>query len=284
MNPSDSIPPNSVRLSVAGLDITVAPTDDELYGPIKELFALFAEALNALPSNRRAVVGLAGVPGSGKSTLAALLAYVSTRRERPIPTAAVSMDGWHWPNARLDAMTATGPNAEPVSMRARKGSPDSFDVEGVAAAIAGLREAYVPVRLPVYDRRLHEPVPDAQVISPGVRLILLEGLYVLSHEAPWQRVAEQLDMSLYLDADPAVCREAVVRRHVIGGLSRAEAEQKYDTNDRLNADVVTASRRFADALIRTDADYRLVGVDVLRRRFSGAARPGRFEGPHHHVR
>jgi pantothenate kinase len=280
MDQTDPIPPNAVRLSVAGLDVVVAPTEEELRGPIGDLFGLFGEALKGMPADRRAIVGLAGVPGSGKSTLATLLAYVSTRCDRPVPAAAVSIDGWHWPNARLDEMTATGPKGEPVSMRARKGSPGSYDVAGIVAAMAALREAYMPARLPAYDRRLHEPVPGALVIPPGVRLILFEGNYILSHEEPWRQAAEQLDVALFLDADLALCREAVIRRHVIGGASRAEAERKYESNDRLNADVVLASKRFADAVVHVDADHRLTLVEVLRRRFSGAARLSRFPSLH----
>jgi pantothenate kinase len=269
MTSADSIPPNSVRLNVAGFEVAVAPTDAELRGPIRELFHLFAEALDTMPVTHRAVVGLAGVPGSGKSTLAALLAYLSTRREPPVPAAAVSIDGWHWPNETLDTMTATDADGRSVPMRARKGSPGSYDVAGIVQAIAALREAHMPARLPVYDRRIHAPVPGAQVIPPGVRVILLEGNYVLSRDELWRPVAEQLDMALYLDTDAERCREAVIRRHVLGGLSRAEAEQKYETNDRLNAEFILASRRFADVVIHTDAERRLTDIEVLRRRSRG---------------
>ncbi|HOW17698.1 MAG TPA: hypothetical protein PLC79_01575 [Phycisphaerae bacterium] len=269
MTSADSIPPNSVRLNVAGFEVAVAPTDAELHGPIRDLFHLFAEVLDTMPVTRRAVVGLAGVPGSGKSTLATLLAYLSTRRERPIPTAAVSIDGWHWPNETLDTMTTTDAAGRSVPMRTRKGSPGSYDVAGIAQAIATLREAHMPARLPVYDRRIHAPVPGAQVIAPGVRVILLEGNYVLSRDELWRPVAEQLDMALYLDTDAERCREAVIRRHILGGLSRAEAEQKYETNDRLNAEFILASRRFADVVIHTDAERHLAGIEVLRRRSRG---------------
>ncbi len=276
MTESDSIPANSVRLTVAGLDVVVAPTQKELRGPIADLFRLFHDTLGNLPSQRRALVGLAGVPGSGKSTLAALLEYLGMRQALPLPTAAVSIDGWHWPNATLDAMTTVGPDGQSVSMRTRKGSPGSFDVGGIVDAIGLLRDAYMPARLPVYDRRRHEAVPAAHVVAPGVRLIVLEGNYVLCRDEPWRLVAEQLDLAVYVEADPAVCREAVIGRHIIGGLSRQEAIRKYETNDALNAEVVAASKRFADVIIHTDADRRLTGVEVLRRRASGAARSCRL--------
>ncbi len=281
MTQHEPMPANSVRLCVSGLEVVVAPTDEELRGPIADLFTVFREALDNRPVSERVIVGLAGLPGSGKSTVAALLAYLGSRRPDPLPVAAVSIDGWHWPNAVLDTMPASDPAGRPVTMRNRKGSPASFDVAGIVRAIAMLRDAYVPTRLPVYDRRVHEPVAGALVVAPGVRLILLEGNYVLCREPPWNQVYEQLDLALFLDADPATCRDAVIHRHVLGGASREEAIRKYEDNDRANADVVAASRRLADVVVRVDADHRLTGVEILRRRARGGARSCRFPAVGH---
>lgn len=281
MNGLPPISPNSVRLNVAGLEVVVAPTDAELGGPVCELFRLFRDSLDDLPVGRRIVVGLAGPPGSGKSTWATLLAYLSTRRMPPTPAAAVSIDGWHWPNAVLASMSAAAPDGSTVSMRARKGSPGSFDVGGILAALEVLRDAHRPARIPVYDRHLHEPVAAGQVVAPGIRLILLEGNYVLSREEPWRAVAEQLDLALYLDRDLEECRDAVLARHVAGGLSWTEAAQKFETNDRLNTDIVAATRRFADVVLRVGPQHRLTGIEILRRRARSAFRGGRFPGVGH---
>jgi len=248
---------------VAGLDIVVEPSEEELRGPIAEIFRIFDACLQRKAANRRIVIGLAGLPGSGKSTLAVLLGCFSTRMDPPLPAVAVSMDGWHWSNARLDAMTTIGPDGQRVPMRMRKGSPESFDVDGIVGAMEALRDAHMPLRLPAYDRRLHEPVPDAIIVPPGVRLVLLEGNYVLSREQPWGHVAERLDLGLYIEADPARCREAVLNRHVVGGLSRSEAIAKYEQNDRLNAEYAAASARHADAVIHISADHQLTRVEIL---------------------
>jgi len=265
------------RLNVAGIDVVVEVTHAEMTGPISEIFRVFDDLVHDVPTGRRAIVGLAGLPGSGKSTLATLLAFLGNRVLPPLPVAAVSIDGWHWPNARLDQMTTTLPDGRRVPLRERKGSPESFDVEGIVAAIRALREAHVPARLPAYDRRLHEPVADAITVAPGTRVVILEGNYVLCRQEPWRRVAERLDMAMFLDVEEQRARESVILRHVVGGLTREQAEQKYERNDRLNAEYVIASRRFADVLVRADDSHRLTAVQVVRRRVRAADRsPDRF--------
>jgi pantothenate kinase len=260
MRAFDVNPNDAVRLSVAGLNVTVTPTDAELAGPITQLFERLATVAAAIPYERRAIAGLAGVPGSGKSTLAALLAYLSTHRPQPTPLAAVSIDGWHWPDATLGHMPAVGPDGEPVTLRDRKGSASSFDVTAIARALDAMRDAHVPAALPAYDRRLHEPVADAIIVPPGVRLVLLEGNYVLLDEPPWDAVADRLELRLFLDADPAACRDRIINRHVIGGCTHEQAVRKYDRNDRLNTGDVLRSRANADLVIHTDADCRLIDV------------------------
>lgn len=263
---------NSVRLNVAGHEVVVEPDESQIRGPLAAIFRTLRGILDGLPVHRRAIIGLAGIPGSGKSTLAALLAYVSTRIDVGRALAAVSIDGWHWPNAVLETMPALDADGRPVTMRQRKGSSGSFDVEGILRAIEMLRDAHLPVRLPAYDRRRHDPLPDAVIVPPGVRLVLIEGNYVLVRDEPWRRVADQLDLALYLDVDLDAAREAVIARHIAGGTSRAEAVAKYNTNDRLNTEVVLASRGNADLLLHADADHRLVRVEPLTERAARADR------------
>lgn len=258
------------RLRVAGVDVVVEPSDEELHGPIRMLFGVFEQLLRTVPADRRAIVGVAGVPGSGKSTLSAFLAFLGMRGFPSLPLAVVSIDGWHWPNAVLGTMPAVGADGETVTMRARKGSPGSFDVDGVVAAMRALRDAHSPARLPAYDRRVHEPVAGRIVVPPGTRLVLLEGNYVLLREPPWQAVAEQLDLAVFIDADLPACREAVIRRHVVGGASRADAERKFEANDAPNTQIVQGTRARADVIVRVGPDHRVLRVDDLQ-----AGRPRR---------
>ncbi len=73
--------------------------------------------------------------------------------------AVLPMDGFHYPNAYLDAHTIADRQGREVVLRSVKGSPPSYDVEGFIETLRRLR-AGEAVAAPRYDRRLHDPVPD----------------------------------------------------------------------------------------------------------------------------
>ena len=81
----------------------------------------------------RVLVALAGAPGSGKSTLATELAR--RLRDQRLACEVVPMDGFHLDNAVLDAR----------GLRARKGSPETFDADGfvhLVRRLIDLRRAF----------------------------------------------------------------------------------------------------------------------------------------------
>lgn len=205
-------------------------------------------------AGRRILVGLAGVPGGGKSTFAAVLEKASRPLMSPDQLKVVGMDGWHLPNAVLDARTTTDAEGHAVSLRHRKGSPATFDVNGLVDALTRIAQEEKTVHLPAYDRTLHEPVPDAISIPPATRIVLVEGNYLLLHEPPWDQVAGLWDRRLFLDCDPAVARDRIIARHERGGLSPAEATRKFGTNDQPNTQTVLATRDQADMLITLAPD------------------------------
>ncbi|MEM9268562.1 MAG: nucleoside/nucleotide kinase family protein, partial [Pseudomonadota bacterium] len=91
----------------------------------------------------RLFVGLAGAPASGKSTTAHTL---KDRLEaRGLSAAVVQMDGFHYDDWVLEAW----------GLRARKGAPETFDVDGFAAILTRLREyTERDVAVPVFDRSI----------------------------------------------------------------------------------------------------------------------------------
>lgn len=237
-----------LALDVAGLAVTVRITHNQL----DRLLLPVLHALNACAeaSGARVLAGLAGIPGSGKSTLAAVLGRAAEAVLGRSALAVVGMDGWHWPNDVLDVRMTHDPQGLLIPLRQRKGGPDSFDVGSLGRALAALRQADESVRLPVYDRRRHDPVPDVLLIEPETRIVLIEGNYLLSDVAPWRTVSGMLRPRLFLECDPAVARERVIARHVRGGSSPAEAAARFESNDAINTHLVQASARAADFRLR----------------------------------
>lgn len=182
----------------------------------------------------RFVVGIAGPPGSGKSVLAESLAEEFRNEVVWVP-----MDGFHFANARLAAL----------GLIARKGAPETFDRLAFELAVGELRKAAGPVKLPVYSRDIHEPVPEALTVEVETPIVVLEGNYLFL----WPEVQGKLDLGIYLECDETLAREDIIARHQRGGFNAAAAERKYEANDKLNRATVEATRGVAQVVVRRDA-------------------------------
>lgn len=248
--------PSQLTVNVAGYSVTVPVHRDELTG-------VYLPVLNVLwmesTGKRRVVAGLAGIPGSGKSTFAAVLGLLADMLLGMGRLVVVGMDAWHWPNAVLETRTVIDEAGRSTPLRSRKGSPESFDVDALAAAMADLHRADHPISLPVYDRCVHDPVPDRLRIGPGTGIVLLEGNYLLRAAPGWDRVSSQIHPKFFLHCEPKVARQRVIDRHVRGGLTAEEASRKYESNDRLNTVAVL------DTAARADYTARFVPAPVVER-------------------
>ncbi len=244
-----------MSLNVAGFDVAVRVGPAELHQVYFPLVHRLEQKANL--EQQRVLAALAGIPGGGKSTFAAVLERVAAAVLGPGRLMVVGMDGWHWPNAVLDARTTTDAHGRAIPLRRRKGGPESYDVEALAAAIDRLRDTDSPVALPVYDRRLHDPVPGGLIVPPDARIVIIEGNFLLSTDPPWDQVSSRLSPRLFLDCDPARVRARIVARHVRGGAGPDEAARKYENNDRLNIEAVLATRPNADLVIDLGPPARL---------------------------
>ncbi|HRT94607.1 MAG TPA: nucleoside/nucleotide kinase family protein [Planctomycetota bacterium] len=212
----------------------------------------------AAEAERRFVVAIAGVPAGGKSVFTALMLRVLRALAPPFGVAAFGLDGYHYPNAWLDAHPAPSGDG---TLRRYKGAPFTFDVARLAADLGRLRREAGPVALPVYDRRVHDPVENALVVQPGDRLVLVEGNYLLHRGDGWEALAGLFDLRVFLDLPPGVNRERMIARPVRGGRSREEARAHFERTDGPNTALVAATSAGADLVVKLDAGYRVVGIE-----------------------
>ena len=125
---------------------------------------------------------------------------------------------------------ACGPCAQPAARRTRRTShgPDSSTAQA-------------------------DPVAGAIRVGPGVRVVLVEGLYLLHAAHGWQ-LDGLLDECWYLDVDMDTAMQRLLARHqASGSISREQAQVRLDSNDRENAGFVLASRARADWLVQPGA-------------------------------
>ena len=187
----------------------------------------------------RRILGLVGSPGCGKSTLAAALLQMLGS-----DAVAVPMDGYHLANVELARLGRAG----------RKGAEDTFDSAGYVALLRRLRDqpASEIVYAPEFRREIEEPIANAIPVFPETRLVITEGNYLLLDHGHWAGVAGLLDEVWYVDVDRAVRQERLIKRHMLFGRSRREAEDWVANTDEPNAVRIEATKGRADFVFDWD--------------------------------
>lgn len=202
------------------------------------LLATRASAI-AVETAGRIAIGIAGGPGVGKSTLAAET-VAALNAARPGLAAIVPMDGFHMRHAKLEALGTA----------AQKGAPHTFEAAAFVAFLARLRSAAAPVSGPGYSRAIEDVIDDAFTIAPDVRILLVEGNYLLLPDPPWDGVRPLLDLAVFLDVPRALVRTRLLRRHAEHGLFTTERNIAHvDGVDLPNYDLATTTRGRADLAI-----------------------------------
>jgi pantothenate kinase len=183
------------------------------------------------------------VPGSGKTTLASRLAEAINARTAPNTMLALGMDGFHFTRAALRHF----PN--PAEAFARRGAPWTFDAAALQQRLQELRASASrsDVPWPGFEHAVGDPVEDALRVPASTRLVIVEGLYLLHRADGWETISECFDERWYLDTPLEIAMERLALRHMQAwGITRDAAEHRITTSDRLNADLVRDTARFAD--------------------------------------
>lgn len=219
--------------------------EDAFHEPVRRLLELLAGQ-----GGQRCIVGLVGLPGAGKSTLARRLAQQVDRHLGEGSAQVLGMDGFHLTRAQL----AQCP--DPQAALARRGAPWTFDPQALAQRLRAIRALPQPtcagteeVRWPGFEHGVGDPVPDAIAVPARARLLLLEGLYLLHRVHGWN-LDGLLDVCWYLDVALEPALERLTHRHMASwGMDRAQAWARVQRNDRLNAQIVAATRPRAHWLV-----------------------------------
>ena len=237
----------SYRITVNGLPQEVRYNEDT----VEELFLPFLRHLTALHQKHRQniIAFLAAPPATGKSTLLQFLEQLSRQRDDITEIQALGMDGFHYPNSYLETHF-TERDGKSLPLKAIKGAPETFDAAGLQAKIRALREGETV--WPVYDRRIHDVLPNG--IQVRGRILLIEGNWLLLKAPGWQELRCLADYTLRIHASPELLKNRLIRRKIQGGLSEEEATRFYETSDSLNVERFRKDSAPSDAVWRIEFD------------------------------
>lgn len=198
--------------------------------------ALADEIVTRTGNRDRCIVAVAGAPGSGKSTTCETLQLeLEKRLSTSVPIAP--MDGFHFDNEILHER----------GLYARKGAPQTFDVDGLSGILARLSATpATDVLVPVFDREYDLSRACARVIDAKSRVVLVEGNYLLLNASPWSDLRHYFDVTVMLQCDAAELRERLMNRWRDLDYPEAEASAKVEQNDMPNAETVIAQSIAAD--------------------------------------
>jgi fructokinase len=197
---------------------------------------IYNELLSVDHKNERILVGISGAPGSGKSTLSQALSSKLNKLEHV--AAVIPMDGYHLDDSLL----------KDLGLLKRKGAPETFDFVGFKHLLLRVKNEDEVV-YPVFDREREISIAGAGILKKNIRIVIVEGNYLLFDEEPWSCLSELWDYSVFLDVELTVLEQRLIDRWIDLGFSRAEAQQKALENDIQNAKRVIASRIQANKII-----------------------------------
>lgn len=198
----------------------------------------------------RLIVFLAAPPAAGKSTLCCYLEYLSRVEVGLTPVQCIGMDGFHYPQAYLNSHSAHLSGKE-IPLSRIKGAPESFDVSALKQKLDQARQG--DPLFPVYDRRIHDVLPNA--LAATEKILLFEGNYLLLDEGAWRDL--ECDYSIFLRCGDESLLERIVQRKMLGGYSEAEARRMARENDWPNICRCMAHSRRADLNLRYNQEGAL---------------------------
>lgn len=229
---------------------------------IQEIFLPLLRRLTAMQQEKgaRLLVMLAAPPAAGKSTMAAFLQKLSRGTEGIAPITVIGMDGFHRYQDYLLTHTLER-NGVPVRMVDVKGTPETFDLPKLYAAIARAA-AGETIGWPDYDRLLHNPVEDARQVEGSI--VLLEGNYLLLNWEGWRELAGFADFTIRILAREEDLRRRLVERKIASGAPAQEADAFVEFSDLYNARLCLRDSMDADLTMEMDShgEYSVVHAEA----------------------
>lgn len=191
---------------------------------------------------KRIMIAIAGAPASGKSTLAESLVERLNSFETGL-AALAPMDGFHFDDAVLKSK----------NLFKIKGAPQTFDIGGFRHLLGRLKQNNeAEIAVPLFDRNLEISRAGARIIGQDVKIIVVEGNYLLLNQPPWNEFSKLYDITIFIEVPREILKQRLVQRWQSFDYSPAMIEQKLDITDMPNVDLIANESSPANYIIQSN--------------------------------
>ncbi|RJX40141.1 uridine kinase [Paenibacillus pinisoli] len=192
------------------------------------------------------IIGIAGGTGSGKTTVAR--SVIDNHGSDKVTF--ISQDNYYKEHSQLSMEEREIVNYD---------HPLAFDNELLIEHLLLLKQGQ-PAYAPVYDFTQHTRFTGRQIELLPNRIVILEGLHVLSDE----RLREHLDIKVFVDTDPDVRILRRVLRDIEerGRTIQSIHDQYLSTVKPMHEAFIEPSKKYADVIL-PEGGHNQVGIQLL---------------------
>lgn len=225
---------------------------DNIFIPLLEKLTLIRKQ-----KGKRVISFLVSPPGTGKTTLSMFLASLSSNDDTLTSIQTAGLDGFHRTQQYLKS-NYLDIGGKSILMNDVKGCPETFDINKLYQKLKELQQN--DIKWPLYDRRLHDVIPDAALIDGEI--ILIEGNWLLLNEDKWKDLKLFSDYNIFIDAPEQLLQDRLINRKMLGGLSLKEAIDFYFASDQKNIMRVKNNSLPADITLELQADGQYLKKEI----------------------
>lgn len=192
------------------------------------------------------IIGIAGGTGSGKTTVVKRIIESLSADE----AAVLPLDSYYKDSSMVPVEERQNINFD---------HPNAFDWDLLSKHIAQLRKGQ-PIEQPVYSYLTCTRQPETVHVEPR-KVVIIEGILALSD----RKLCKQMDLRIFVDADPDERLIRVIQRDVLerGRTAEAVMERYVKVLKPMHLEFIEPAKRVADLII-PQGGHNEKAIEILK--------------------
>ncbi len=192
------------------------------------------------------IIGIAGGTGSGKTTVVKKIVESLSADE----VAVLPLDSYYKDSSMVPVEERQNINFD---------HPNAFDWDLLSKHIAQLRKGQ-PIEQPVYSYLTCTRQPETVHVEPR-KVVIIEGILALSD----RKLCKQMDLRIFVDADPDERLIRVIQRDVLerGRTAEAVMDRYVKVLKPMHLEFIEPAKRVADLII-PQGGHNKKAIEILK--------------------